>query len=52
VVERRNMINVYLRGRAYIERFRGSVDFELLCSFGAFLVLLSFCVNFELFLLF
>jgi hypothetical protein len=38
VVERRNMINDYLRGRACIERvrgvdFRGSVDFELLCSF-------------------
>jgi hypothetical protein len=33
VVERRNMINDYLRGRACIERVRGSVDFELLCSF-------------------
>jgi hypothetical protein len=38
VVERRNIINDYLRGRACIERvrgidFRGSVDFELLCSF-------------------
>jgi hypothetical protein len=38
VVERRNMINDYLRGRACIERargvdFRGCVDFELLCSF-------------------
>jgi hypothetical protein len=36
VVERRNMINDYLRGRACIESvrrvdFRGSVDFELLC---------------------
>jgi hypothetical protein len=36
VVERRNMINDYLRGRASIERvrgvdFRGSVVFELLC---------------------
>jgi hypothetical protein len=35
VVERRNMINYYLRGRACIESvrvvdFRGSVDFELL----------------------
>jgi hypothetical protein len=35
VVERRNMINDYLRGRACIERvrgvdFRGSVDFMLL----------------------
>jgi hypothetical protein len=33
VVERRNMINDYLRGRACIERVRGSVDFELLHSF-------------------
>jgi hypothetical protein len=33
VVERRNMINDYLRGRACIERVRGSVVFELLCSF-------------------
>jgi hypothetical protein len=36
VVERRNIINDYLRGRACIESvrgvdFRGSVDFELLC---------------------
>jgi hypothetical protein len=31
VVERRNMINDYLRGRACIESVRGSVDFELLC---------------------
>jgi hypothetical protein len=56
VVERRNMINDYLRGIAYIERvrgvdFRGSVDFELLCSFLAFLALLSFYVDFECFLL-
>jgi hypothetical protein len=36
VVERRNMINDYLRGRACIESVRGSVDFELfalLCWF-------------------
>jgi hypothetical protein len=38
VVERRNMINDYLRGRAYIESvrgidFRGSVDFELFLLF-------------------
>jgi hypothetical protein len=38
VDERRNMINDYLRGRACFESvrgvdFRGSVDFELLCSF-------------------
>jgi hypothetical protein len=31
VVERRNMINDYLRGRACIKSVRGSVDFELLC---------------------
>jgi hypothetical protein len=45
VVERRNMINDYLRGRACIESVRGSVDFELhelLCWFWAFLALLSF----------
>jgi hypothetical protein len=52
VVERRNMINDYLRGRDCIERVRGSIDFELLCSFLAFLALLSFCVDFERFLLF
>jgi hypothetical protein len=44
VVERRNMINDYLRGRACIESVRG-VDF-----LGVFI--LSFCVEFELFLLF
>jgi hypothetical protein len=31
VVERRNMINDYLRRRACIESVRGRVDFELLC---------------------
>jgi hypothetical protein len=31
VVERRNIINDYLRGRACIESVRASVDFELLC---------------------
>jgi hypothetical protein len=31
VVERRNMINDYLRGRACIESVSGSVNFELLC---------------------
>jgi hypothetical protein len=41
VVERRHMINDYLRGIACIERVRGvdfrwSVDFELLCSFFRF----------------
>jgi hypothetical protein len=30
VVERRNMINNYLRERACIESVRGSVDFEFL----------------------
>jgi hypothetical protein len=36
VVERRNIINDYLRGRACIKSVRGSVDFELfklLCEF-------------------
>jgi hypothetical protein len=32
--------------------FRGSVDFELLYRFWVFLALLSFCANFEHFLLF
>jgi hypothetical protein len=31
VVERKNMINDYLRGRACIESVRVSIDFELLC---------------------
>jgi hypothetical protein len=44
VVERRNIINDYLRGRACIESvrgvdFRGGVDFELLCSSELFLAL-------------
>jgi hypothetical protein len=30
VIERRNKINDYLRGRACIESVRGSADFELL----------------------
>jgi hypothetical protein len=52
VVERRNMINDYLRGELALRvlrgvDFRGSVDFEFLCSFRAFLALLSFS---ELFL--
>jgi hypothetical protein len=38
VVERRNMINDYLRGELALRvlwgiDFRGSVDFELLCCF-------------------
>jgi hypothetical protein len=45
VVERRNMINDYLRGRACIESVRGSVDFELLCWFWALeFALSSLCV--------
>jgi hypothetical protein len=44
VVERRNMINDYIRGRAYIESdrgvdFRGSVDFELFPWLELFLAL-------------
>jgi hypothetical protein len=38
VVERRNMINNYLRGRACIESVRGSVDFELLPWLTLFLL--------------
>jgi hypothetical protein len=34
VVERRNMINDYLRGRGCIESVRGSVHFELILSFS------------------
>jgi hypothetical protein len=38
VVERRNMINDYLRGELVLRElgrvdFRGMIDFELLCSF-------------------
>jgi hypothetical protein len=62
VVERRNMINNYLRGRACIERVRGGWFqgeywfwafwfLSFLCSPWAFLALLSLCVDFELFLL-
>jgi hypothetical protein len=42
VVERRNMINDYLRGRACIESVRGSVDFKLLLCFKLFLLFLAF----------
>jgi hypothetical protein len=38
VVERRNMINDYLRGSACIESVRGSADFELLPWFELFLL--------------
>jgi hypothetical protein len=55
MVERRNMINDYLRGRACIESvrgswFRGSIDFVLLCSFWAFALSLRFSCSSELFL--
>jgi hypothetical protein len=33
VVQRKNMINEYLRGRACIESVRGSVYFEFLLGF-------------------
>jgi hypothetical protein len=39
LVERRNMINDYLRGRACIENVRRSVDFELLPWLELFLLL-------------
>jgi hypothetical protein len=39
-----------LRGLGGVN-FRGNVDFELLCSFWAFIALLSFCVDFKRFLL-
>jgi hypothetical protein len=41
VVERRNMINDYLRGRVCIENVRGNVGFELLC-------ILNICLEFGL----
>jgi hypothetical protein len=44
VVERRNMINDYLRGRACIKSVRGLIS-------GGVLIL-RFCVDFELLLLF
>jgi hypothetical protein len=48
VVERRNMINVYLRGRACIESVRGvdSVGVLILsfsCSFRGFAAFHAFC---------
>jgi hypothetical protein len=39
LVERRNMINDYLRGGACIENVRRSVDFELLPWLELFLLL-------------
>jgi hypothetical protein len=50
VVERRNMINDYLRGRACIERVRGSVDFEPFLLLSASVLILSFSCYSELFL--
>jgi hypothetical protein len=50
VVERRNMINDYLRGRVCIERVRGSW-FQGECWFWAFVQFFSFSYSFELFLL-
>jgi hypothetical protein len=40
VVERRNMINDYIRGRACIESVRGSVEFSFSC-FSELLLALS-----------
>jgi hypothetical protein len=48
VVERRNMINDYLRGRACIESVRGSW-FQGECWFWAFMLTLSFSCPSELF---
>jgi hypothetical protein len=39
VVERKNIINDYIRGRAYIESVRGSVDFEILPGLELFFLL-------------
>jgi hypothetical protein len=50
VVDRRNMINNYLRGRAYIESVMGSVVFELLYWFWVFpSSILPFCLALPLF---
>jgi hypothetical protein len=38
VIERKNMINDYLSGRACIESVRGSADFELLPWLELFLL--------------
>jgi hypothetical protein len=51
VVKRRNMINDYLRGRAYIESV-GGVDLSGSIDFERFVLILSVCLEFELFLLF
>jgi hypothetical protein len=49
VVERKNMINDYLRGSACIESVRGSW-FQGECWFWAFILILSFSCSSELFL--
>jgi hypothetical protein len=51
VVERRNMINDYLRGRACIERARGGGLISGGVLILSFCAVLSFCVDFERFLL-
>jgi hypothetical protein len=55
VVERRNMINDYLRGRTCIESVRGSVDLELfltlLCHFAWLCRFLCRLLTFAVFLL-
>jgi hypothetical protein len=51
VIKRRNMINDYLRGRACIESVRG-VDLSGSIDFERFVLILSVCLEFELFLLF
>jgi hypothetical protein len=43
VIEIRNMMNDYLRGRACIEGVRGSVDFELFLLFCDFAAFCTFC---------
>jgi hypothetical protein len=49
MVERRNIINDYLRGRACIESVRGVMILSF-CVIFSFFALLSFCVDFKLFL--
>jgi hypothetical protein len=56
VVERRNMINIYLRGRACIESvrecwFSGSADFEFFLLFSWFCHFLCLLLVLRLFLL-
>jgi hypothetical protein len=49
VIERRNMINDYLRGRACIESVRGSADFELLPWLEFFLLFFAILLGFTAF---